>query len=450
MSNTRDTQANWTKIPCDEDNVGFNGKNYVFVKNNPDNDRWSLVPSTALAQLSKFLNSDNEKEDNCILWGAVSVERGSERGTKHLQGYFQLKKKTRFTVLCKRLKEAKLWMRPAKGDAKENDEYISHTGKWANKAGDLLEGPYYLGGEPSNEGSRNDLKSLSKSLKAGKSIRYLVNNHTETMLRYFGNATKIQSVLEESNERNWMTELYIYTGVAGSGKSHAAYREAIKFLSDEGIDEKPYMLMVPAKGEQLWWENYDGHSVVIIDDFYGTIGLDYFKRLIDKYPMRVNIKNRSANFLARRVYITSNQGWRSWWGSELLSNRENENAIMRRITVDKHFDTVYNASGAIANTNAHDLDRRVNRDIIEVLSDDDSTSAPVRSYANQGLTNNHMDVFDQPPEWSTVTTRTPVGRRTTLTRANSLADDPFMLSAEAQDRWDNFESELANEFPAEI
>lgn len=58
-------------------------------------------------------------------------------------------------------------------------------------------------------------------------------------------------------------------------------------------------------------------------------------------PLEVELKNGSTQFLARRVYITSNAGWRTWWASDLLANKNNEGAIERRITVEKHFHDVY-------------------------------------------------------------------------------------------------------------
>jgi len=62
---------------------------------------------------------------------------------------------------------------------------------------------------------------------------------------------------------------------------------------------------------------------------------------VHRYPCKVENKNGHTEFLAKRVYITSNVGWRNWWGSELLANANNEEAITRRITVDKTFTTKY-------------------------------------------------------------------------------------------------------------
>lgn len=131
-------------------------------------------------------------------------------------------------------------------------------------------------------------------------------------------------------------------GIAGSGKSYAAHAEAQAYLDANGIEEIPYDLMVPAKkGDPLWFQDYMGESVVIIDDFYGNIDIDTFKRMIDEYPMIVNIKNGSAQFLAKRVYVTSNVSWENWWGADLLANKNNKWAIQRRITLNKIFEHVF-------------------------------------------------------------------------------------------------------------
>jgi hypothetical protein len=182
------------------------------------------------------------------------------------------------------------------------------------------------------------------------------------MLKYFSNAAKLVALIGE-RKRSWMTELYIYTGVAGTGKSHAAHVEGQKYLDDNNIAEEPYDLMVPSKGQKLWFQNYSGESVVIIDDFYGTISIDDMKRLIDKYPCKVENKNGHTEFLAKRVYITSNVGWRNWWGSDLLANANNEEALTRRITVDRSFTQKYVAP--ILNNPVMQIDDIVNENQLQ-------------------------------------------------------------------------------------
>lgn len=131
-------------------------------------------------------------------------------------------------------------------------------------------------------------------------------------------------------------------GVSGAGKSFCARRDAKAYLAENNIDEEPYHLMLPVdKNDKVWWENYNGESVVIINEFYGQININQFKDLVSEDPTTVNVKNSSAPFLAKRIYITSNAGWKTWWAEELLKNKENSWAIERRITKLQHFETPY-------------------------------------------------------------------------------------------------------------
>lgn len=55
----------------------------------------------------------------------------------------------------------------------------------------------------------------------------------------------------------------------------------------------------------------------------------------------VENKNGDVEFLAKRIYITSNAKWKNWWASDLLANAENVEALGRRITVEKIFTEKY-------------------------------------------------------------------------------------------------------------
>lgn len=102
------------------------------------------------------------------------------------------------------------------------------------------------------------------------------------MLKYFSNAARMVPLFN-NKKRRWKTELYIFTGVPGAGKSYGARAHAREFLAELGLDEEPYHFMVPAsKTDKVWFQNYNGESVVIIDEFYGQIGINVFKNLIDE------------------------------------------------------------------------------------------------------------------------------------------------------------------------
>lgn len=375
-SRPQSSTSQYTQIPHD-DNPGYNGKYYVFTVNNYTKSRWTSDPKTLGDKLYGL----------CNIAGAIwSVEKG-EQGTPHIQGYLQLDKKSKFKSLLNKIqKKLGCWLKPARGNSKENVDYISHTGKHANKAGDLLDGPFTFGElvQADGRGSRSDIDSLTNSISDGSSVKELCIKHPSQMLKYFGNAVKMVGILG-AKKRNWMTELYIYTGVPGSGKSHLAHELGAKYLKDNNLDEDGiYTLMVPKDTKtECWFEGYSGQPIVIIDDFYGTIDIDFFKRLIDKYPLTVNIKNASTQFLARRVYVTSNAGWRTWWATDLMKNKHNEQAIQRRITGEKYFDKQYTA---ITDDDRDNFDRDFR------CTDNDLVPMRTSSIVD------HSDVFQQEPE----------------------------------------------------
>lgn len=65
-------------------------------------------------------------------------------------------------------------------------------------------------------------------------------------------------------------------------------------------------------GNNLWFDGYDGQSVLIIDDFSGWIKYRFLLRLLDGYQVRLEVKGSHTWAAWTEVYITSNvppEGW---------------------------------------------------------------------------------------------------------------------------------------------
>lgn len=94
--------------------------------------------------------------------------------------------------------------------------------------------------------------------------------------------------------RDWEMEVEWYWGPTGSGKSRAA---RTKFA-----DLDYYTKNTPTK----WWNGYDGHEAVIIDDFRDSWWpITDMLSLLDRYERQVETKGGERQFRARRVIITS-------------------------------------------------------------------------------------------------------------------------------------------------
>lgn len=109
-----------------------------------------------------------------------------------------------------------------------------------------------------------------------------------------------------------MDVIYIY-GRSGCGKSHLAYELA----GPDAYDKPP-------SGD--WFDGYHGQKTVILDEFKSWMTYTYLLKILDKWPLRVPIKNSFQPYKAEKVIITSTQ-----LPEELYPNVTNKQELYRRI-----------------------------------------------------------------------------------------------------------------------
>ncbi|UPW41433.1 replication associated protein [Dipodfec virus UA04Rod_4537] len=225
-----------------------------------------------------------------------------ENGTPHLQGYCNLRRTCRMGALKARL-GGRGHFEAARGDDSQNRDYCA-------KGGDIL----VESGELQWKGKRNDLHAAVEKLKASRSLSQVAQEHPETFVKYHrGLAALLLMSPDMTTPRNWKTEVHVYTGPPGCGKSKLVHERA------------PSGYWKP-RGK--WWDGYDGHEDVILDDFYGWLPFDDMLRLCDRYPLRVETKGGTVNFVGKRILITSNRLPHEWYSDD-ISNKE---ALYRRLT----------------------------------------------------------------------------------------------------------------------
>lgn len=206
----------------------------------------------------------------------VADEVGEEEHTPHLHIYFELKNAKSFSKIKKEFPRANIQV--SKGSAEDNFEYLSKQKLIRND------------GEPKQQGKRNDIHEIISQIEnGGMRMRDVVREATscqsirmaEIRLKYF------------EPKRNFKPEVYWLYGATGCGKS----RKALELCIDE-----PYYALDTIQ----WWEGYDAHQEVIIDD----MRRDFCKfhqllKLLDRYAYRVECKGGSRQFVARKIIITS-------------------------------------------------------------------------------------------------------------------------------------------------
>lgn len=233
---------------------------------------------------------------------------------EHIQGF----------VIFKLQRSLKVVMRDNKGVHFE----ICKSGIKQNLDYCMKEGNYTEEGiRPTGQGSRTDVKKLGDLIREGwtdKEIcEYEADDESDwcgTWVRNYKGIREARRVLD-TKKRNWPMHVVIYWGKPGTGKTRLVY-------DLHGVDN------VYPKMVGKWWDGYNQEPTVLIDDFDPSncfdITFDFYLKLLDRYPMRVETKGGTCEFLSRTIIFTSNIDPDEWF-----LTKSNRDAFFRRVSLIK-------------------------------------------------------------------------------------------------------------------
>lgn len=202
----------------------------------------------------------------------VGKETGKKNGTPHLQGYCELNTQMRLNAIHR------ISPRMAGIDTRRGTQ--SQAIDYCKKDMEFIEF-----GTPRQQGKRDDLDN----------VRELALDCGLREVTCFANAQQIavaQKFLTYNEEgRNWEMNIIWITGPSGCGKSRMAHELAPNAYCKDG---------------SKWWDGYDGHEDIIIDDFRDSWwDITYMLKLLDRYPFRVEYKGGYRQMRAKRIIVTS-------------------------------------------------------------------------------------------------------------------------------------------------
>jgi len=271
--------------------------------------RWCITLNNPTDQEKELFANVFEENLNFVRYFVYQLEQG-ESGTPHFQGYVEFSRQARWKRV-KKLFGDRVHVESARGDFESNEKYCS-------KDDGRLEGPWRFGTPAKHkQGQRNDLLAVKKMIDDGKSMKHIWNESFEVCVKFHRGFDAYRLVRSEN--RDFKTEVLVCYGPSGTGKSHYAH------TNHPGAYWKQ-------RGN--WFDNYNDHEVVVIDEFYGWLPFDTLLRLCDKYPMMVEIKGGQVNFRPKILIITSNQRPDEWY-----KNVPNMAALIRRIDKLYYFPT---------------------------------------------------------------------------------------------------------------
>lgn len=210
-----------------------------------------------------------------------------ESGNFHLQGYVSFDQQVALSTVVDAIPGAHVEI--AKGHAIQNRVYCSK---------DDFE--FYEEGAIPQQGRRNDLWDIKEVAKArrGMPLRSAIEEFPAIVAKYPRFVSTLNLVYARPRET---APIVIYFwGETGLGKSRTAYTLA-KMLGTV------YKVMQP-KGSGVYFDGYDGHDVIWLDEFYGNrMSWGALLEMTDRYPNRLPVHGmQGPENTAKYIIFTTN------------------------------------------------------------------------------------------------------------------------------------------------
>ncbi len=245
----------------------------------------------------------------------VYQEEIGEEGNYHLQGYCEFKNKISLNPAKQLLGGTTVHIEARRGT---QEQAIAYCKKDDTR---LPSSEPYEYGVPKLQGKRNDLVAFKEDVQAGKRKRELVDDHLSVMARY----PKLYDLINYKRpEREEPVDVTLLIGPTGLGKTRYVYD---RYKDDEEL------YIQPLSNGTTWWDSYDGHKYVLMDDFAGAAShmtLTCLLKLLDRYPSLVPTKGSHTWFFPTHIYVTTNILPRDWYKWE--KRGEQYKALARRFT----------------------------------------------------------------------------------------------------------------------
>lgn len=227
----------------------------------------------------------------------VGVEVCPDTGKTHYQGYAEFDRPMELAGL-KKLFDNKTHFEIRRGTQQQAIKYCMKDGKFTEY------------GKKKEQGERKDLgEAREMAMNEGMRTVTAVCNYQQIKV-----AEKFLTYNEEP--RNWVTKVIWIWGPSGAGKSK---------MAREICTEDVYVKNNGSK----WWDGYDAHENVIIDDFRDSWWhITETLSLLDRYEKQVEVKGGFRQFKPKTLIITSIKSPESCYAN----TGESKQQILRRIS----------------------------------------------------------------------------------------------------------------------
>lgn len=277
-------------------------------------------PSMTDEEFEKFLNK--LYEDDFLTYAVFQREKGEKCGTIHFQFFVTFKSALRFT----RVKEILPYgchFKPMRSTKAKCRNYCS-------KGDTRVSGPYEIG-EFYEERERTDYNMALRMLHSGFKLSEIWDNYPALEPMYGSRFEKIYTRLHNEQCKCTCRNLevvYIY-GPERVGKTSYVFG-----LQDDLSDIYQIALL-----NEYWFTNYEYQKAIFIDEFTGQIKpITKMNKLLEPYPLMLNMKNGFVYAAFEKVFIISNYPLKDVYVAEQTEKKASYDAFCKRINKIIRFD----------------------------------------------------------------------------------------------------------------
>lgn len=212
----------------------------------------------------------------------------------HVQFMVQLTRTRQLSFLRRHIDDKAHW-EPMRGSAKQARDYCTKTDT-------RFDGPWEFG-TIGLKGKTNGFDDAVSAIAGGLPPHEVAAEFPHVWVKHGRGLLDLRKTLSlQADRRDFGAEgpeLWVLHGPSGTGKS--------RFVKEHWPDA---FWKIP---EEKWWDGYQAHETVVLDDFKpSSMRLTDFQRLIDWYPLWVEVKGGAVPMLAKRYIITANEP-PEWW-----------------------------------------------------------------------------------------------------------------------------------------
>lgn len=249
--------------------------------------------------INNYNDSDIKLLDDLEVSYIVYGKEVGELGTPHLQGFVTFRKSTRLPAL-KKIHPTAHW-EPAKAE----DAAANYC----------MKDKEYTIRDNREPGRRSDMIQFIEKIKE-TGLQEAVEEFPREYVKYHSGFDKLALRICKTKERQPPTVIWLY-GDTGAGKTRYVY------------DHHPLDDIWQSGTNLKWYDRYHGQPVALLDDFREkNIEFSFLLRLLDRYPLTVEVKGGTTIWSPQIIYITSSRSPEHMY----VANGEDNQQLLRRIT----------------------------------------------------------------------------------------------------------------------